>query len=99
MEKPPTQGVGVQGIASAKQGLSTPIQMNWKYIARLPAFQMFAAEKSGQAPSEVDTWVGTYLADKVATQGEQSVYDEYCQWHSAKGYWKNETPFGELIGG
>lgn len=48
--KPPTQIAGVQGIASAKQGISQPIQINWGLIVELPAFQMFAAEKhSGNA--------------------------------------------------
>jgi len=95
-EKPPTQGVGVQGIASAKQGISQPVQVDWNHIARLPSFEMFAFEKSQNPIGDVDKWMPQFLQNSIAQVGNETLLAEYCQWHEAKGCWPNETPMGEL---
>lgn len=94
--KPPTQVAGVVGIAP------TPITMNepqaqaihWPAIAALPPFQMFAAERmrntSGKDSME-------HALDYVRGMGAApDVLQAYEAWHTNKGYWPNETPYGEV---
>lgn len=94
--KPPTQVAGVVGIAA------TPITMNepqaktidWPAIAALPPFQMFAAERmrntSGKDSME-------HALDYVRGMGSApDVLQAYEAWHADKGYWPNETPYGEV---
>ncbi len=95
--KPPTQVAGVTGIAAEK------IEMNeapanaipWPFIASLPPFQMFAAERmrntSGKDSAEHST-------DFIKAMGAgQDLFDGYVQWHAAKGYWPGETPMGGIV--
>ena len=83
--KPPTQIAGVQGIAATRFPADEVIPKRFRdRLAGLPPFQMFAAEKR-QLPAAL------VLQDDAV--------QEYMEWHKAKGYWPNETPFGELIGG
>lgn len=83
--KPPTQIAGVQGIDATRFPVDDVIPKRFRdRLAGLPPFQMFAAEKR-QLPAA------------LALQDE--AVREYVEWHKAKGYWPNETPFGELIGG
>lgn len=97
MEKPPTQGVGVQGIASAKQGISQPVQIDWQHITGLPSFQLYAVETlEGRLISNVDEWMPDFLRIRLAQMGADLLLHDYCLWHEAKGSWPNETPFGAL---
>lgn len=66
----------------------------WQFIAELPPFQMFSAERmrntSGKDSME-------HAAEFIRAKGAgQDLFDDYAAWHSAKGYWPNETPMGEL---
>ena len=80
MDKPPTIRVGVEG------------------------FNAFAAKP--EPPLAAIDWhrlaelpaFQMFMADRVPNEAPPSwaLYDEYCQWHTAKGYWPNETPMGEL---
>ena len=95
--KPPTQIAGVQGIAAVPVTMNEPPKstaVDWRRVVALPPFQMFAAERmrntSGKDSQE-------HAADYVQAQGGGAdVFQAYCQWHEAKGYWKNETPMGEV---
>lgn len=94
--KPPTQAAGVQGIAPVPIELTpaAPEKVDWRRLIGLPSFQMFADERGagpyhGQPEREITEWLSQ--ADR------QVVFAEYCQWHEQKGYWPNETPYGELI--
>lgn len=98
MKKPPTQVTGVSGIAPEpirEDPVQTPTtNINWSAVVSLPPFQMFAAEKmrntSGKDSQE-------HAADYVRQQGAgPDVLQAYSEWHTAKGYWKNETPLGEM---
>lgn len=91
--KPPTQVAGVQGIAAIPVEL-TPARpsIDWPRLFGLPPFQMFAVEKAGKSAADVTAWV----MDWAVSHDEQALFDDYCQWHAAKGYWPNETPLGEL---
>ena len=98
MSKPPTQVAGVEGIAPKPITLTPePSKINWNRIISLPAFQMFAVERT---PSLVDKFEDKNL-DSVYAWMEQydpdGLYKQYAEWHLAKGYWPNETPCGELI--
>ena len=87
----------MQGIAAAPVTMNEPPKstaVDWRRVAALPPFQMFAAERmrniSGKDSQE-------HAADYVRAQGGGAdVFQAYCQWHEAKGYWKNETPMGEV---
>ena len=96
MSKPPTQYAGVVGI-EPKPIVLTPDRpvIDWHAVAALPPFQMFAAERlrntSGKDSQE-------HAADFIKAQGAgQDLLDVYVAWHGAKGYWKNETPFGAVL--
>jgi len=92
-QKPPTIRVGVEGIDAAKQkgdaGYAEPAPIDWAHIFALPPFQMFVNEKYGQNVADP--------ALLIRATGEAALYQSYCDWHKAKGYWPNETPTGELI--
>lgn len=79
--KPPPLIIGAQGVNAAAIGPG-PKRPAPQRIAGLPAFQMFAAERR---------------RDPRAMVNETSTLDEYEAWHAAKGYWPNETPWGELL--
>ncbi len=97
-KKPPTQVAGVEGIAPKPIVLTPePSKIDWTRLIGLPPFQMFAVERS---PSLVDKFEGSSLDSVHAwmTQYEpDDLYQQYCDWHAAKGYWPNETPMGEVV--
>ena len=69
--------------------------VDWRIIAALPPFQMFAAERmrnvSGRDSEE------HALAYVRAQGGEADVFQAYCQWHQTKGYWPGESPLGGAL--
>ncbi len=92
--KPPTQVAGVQGIAAIPVVLTPepPSRINWTVVFGLPPFQMFAVESAGMAPGDVMAWIKPWAHQ----HDERELYDKYCKWHAAKGYWPDETPLGDL---
>lgn len=83
MEKPPTQVAGVQGIEATRFPADELVPKRLlDRLAGLPPFQMFAAEKR-QLPAAL------VLQDDAVR--------DYIAWHKVKGYWPNETPFGEVV--
>lgn len=96
MSKPPTQIAAAHGIAPKPVTMHEPqsTAVDWSVVVALPPFQMFAAERmrntSGKDSQE-------HAVDYVrARGGGADVFQAYCEWHAAKGYWKNETPMGEV---
>lgn len=92
--KPPTQVAGVAGIAPE------PVTMNeipasaidWKAVASLPPFQMFAGERSRNTSGKDSM---EHALDFVKAQGSGAdVLQAYEEWHAAKGYWPNEDAYG-----
>ena len=98
VQKPPTQSVGVAGF-KADLYASDIKKIDWHVLIHLPKFQMFAVEKSRQSHGNVMEWIMGYVQDRIHSYGEQNLFDEYVNWHTEKGYWKQETPYGELIEG
>ena len=93
--KPPTQGIGVIGIDDSAFGSDTS-GVRWEALIHIPKFQAFCIEKSKLSYENVMEWI----VDFVVSELEKDVsvfFKEYKDWHDAKGYWKNETIYGDLI--
>lgn len=98
-KKPPTQTAGVTGIDShgamgdAPSNPTAP-PINWQRLTRLPAFELFVSEQSGQsAGSSADNWVRT----RRHTLSDAVLYQQYSEWHKEKGLWAGESPIGEVL--
>ena len=93
--KPPPQVLGVAGIAEQPIVIHDA-QINWAVVAALPPFQMFLAERDGpnQTGKNSQEWATGVAMRLAAAVNDQALFDEYAAWHTAKGYWPNETPMG-----
>lgn len=92
ISKPPTQKVDVSGFKADLYGNK---EIHWNILIQLPKFQMFVIERSKKSYDNVMDWIVDYIKSEI--QDESRFFDEYVNWHGAKGYWKNETVYGELI--
>lgn len=96
-EKPPAQVAGVQGF----NAFTTPVDevkqpsIDWQKLTSLPPFEMFVLEQSGQTGSTAAQWVSA----QRERLSDEKLYQLYSDWHKTKGYWEQETPYGELIKG
>lgn len=102
-KKPPAQVAGVQGFNAFTTPADEVKQANidWQKLAGLPPFQMFIAE---HYPDKVSLFNGTVnvtanWVKQMITEKDSDLYQRYCDWHTAKGYWKGETPMGDVING
>ena len=93
--KPPSQGVGVSGF-QADVYAADEKKIDWSLLMAQPKFQMYCVELSRRQHGEVELWIGGFVKDKLM-EGERVFFDQYCAWHDQKGYWKNETVYGDLI--
>ena len=97
--KPPTQSVGVAGF-KADLYASDIKKIDWHILIQLPKFQMYAVQMTGGSYGNcgnVMEWIMGYVQDRIRSYGEQNFFDEYVNWHDAKGYWQNENVYGELV--
>ena len=96
-DKPPPIRVGVNGF-NAFEAKPEPLQsVNWSEIAALPPFQMYAIERFGRTGRDAHEWATERAIIEAARVGDKTLMDAYCEWHKAKGYWPNESPFGTLL--
>jgi hypothetical protein len=93
--KPPTQGVGVIGINDSAFGSDTS-GVRWEALIHIPKFQAFCIERSGLSYENVMDWIVDFCVAELSKDAS-IFFEEYKKWHDAKGYWKNETIYGELI--
>ena len=97
-EKPPTQYAGVVGIEPKPIVLTPEPAMGifWPGVAGLPPFQMFICEQRPN-PDGRDSkeWALEIATDMQSAMGDEALMAAYVAWHTAKGYWPNETPLGE----
>ena len=93
-EKPPTQGVGVQGINDTMFGADTG-NIQWEVLIHIPKFQAFCIEMSKRSYENVMDWIVEYVISELE-KDPAIFFKAYTDWHDAKGYWKNETVYGEL---
>ena len=94
-QKPPTQYAGVVGIEPKPIEL-TPARpvIDWHAVAALPPFQMFAAERMRNTSGKDSM---DHALDYVRGMGAApDLLQAYEAWHDKKGYWSNETPYGEV---
>ena len=94
-QKPPTQYAGVVGIEPKPIVLTPePTQhVNWGAVASLPPFQMFAAERMRNTSGK-DSHEHAWDYVRAAGESNDELLTRYIDWHTAKGYWPNETPYG-----
>lgn len=98
-QKPPTQGVGVSGFKADLYASDEP-KIQWDTLMGLPKFQMYTFEVTKGSYGSIGNimeWIVAYTQDQICIDGEQGFFNKYEQWHKAKGYWRNETVYGELI--
>jgi len=98
-QKPAPQRVGVEGIAPKPIELTpaSPVAIDWRKVGALPPFQMFVHELAPCPPNrDTQQWAIDYALRYAGQRGNDALLREYTDWHTAKGYWANETPFGEL---
>jgi len=81
--KPEPIRVGVEGFVAFDAKTQMPAAIPWGRVLGLPAFQMFMAERHG-------------VTNMASFKPQPELFDEYCQWHSEKGYWPDEDPLGNL---
>lgn len=93
--KPPTQGIGVIGIDDSAFGSDTS-GVRWDILIHIPKFQAFCIEKSKLSYENVMEWIVDFVVSEL-NKDVSVFFKEYNDWHDAKGYWKNETIYGELI--
>ncbi|EIM39989.1 hypothetical protein HADU_04003 [Acinetobacter sp. HA] len=93
--KPPTQGVGVIGINDSAFGSDTS-GVRWEALIHIPKFQAFCIERSGLSYENVMDWIVDFCVTEL-NKDASIFFEEYKKWHDGKGYWKNETIYGELI--
>jgi hypothetical protein len=99
--KPPSilidmTGAGIAPVAVTFGGTQQVFKFDWPCLVGFPPFQMFVSEHSNEAIANIDEWIIDHVIGKLNAVGEDVFFQEYSDWHSAKGYWKNETVFGEL---
>lgn len=97
--KPPTQTAGVVGI-EPKPIVLTPApeqRVNWRALAALPPFQMFICEQRPN-PDGRDSkeWALEIAMGLQGAMGDEALMAAYVAWHTAKGYWPNETPLAKV---
>lgn len=94
-EKPPVQGVGVQGF-KADLYASDEKPIHWDLLIHLPKFQMFCVEQSNMPYDNVMDWINSYVQHECSRIGAHAFFNTYIKWHADKGYWVNEDVFGNL---
>ena len=101
--KPPPSTIDMTGLGIDPEpvtfgGTEQVFKYDWHRLIGFPPFQMFVSEQSTHTIENVDDWIIDHVIEKLNTHGEDSYFDEYSSWHKSKGYWKNETVFGDLKG-
>lgn len=97
--KPEPIIVHVESIAPELITMSGGIELknDWFRLLNSAPFQMYVCEVTGNSYSNVDEWIVLYVEDRIIAEGEDKVFSDYGTWHQAKGCWKNETVYGDLI--
>lgn len=97
VEKPAPMVIGASGFQGDVYGNNpNEERIDWNRLAAFPPFQMFACEKTGNATDSIEFWILGFIHESVTKQGEKPTFNAYCTWHDNKGYWKNETVYGDL---
>ena len=97
-EKPPTQTVGIGGIDSTEYGIdSREHSIDFGKLMHNPKFQMYSIEISKNPAGCVMDWIENFVVTQCKISGSTTLFDSYSAWHDKKGYWPNETVYGDII--
>lgn len=97
--KPPPIVVQMESIAPEPITFGgVDLKHDWFRLLNSAPFQMYACEMTGNSYSNVEEWIVPYIEDRIINEGEDQVFNSYCTWHEKKGYWNNETVYGDLKG-
>lgn len=99
--KPPPIVITMDGIEPEPVtfgGTQQVFKFDWQRLVGFPPFQMFVSEHSKESIANIDEWIIDHVIGKLNAVGEDVFFQEYSDWHKSKGFWKNETEFGELKG-
>lgn len=75
------------------------LKHDWYKLINTAPFQMYCCEKyagEGQGTHNIDEWLRDAVEPHVLAD-EDAFFVAFSNWHTAKGYWNNETVYGELI--
>jgi hypothetical protein len=99
--KPPAQIIQVESIAPEPIVMNSSINLvhDWYRLLNSAPFQMYCSEITGNDTSNVEEWILLYVENEITTHGEDGLFECFSKWHSDKGYWKNETVYGDFIEG
>lgn len=98
--KPPPIVLCMDGVAPEPVtfgGTEQVFQYDWPKLVGLPPFQMFATEVASQSIDNIEEWIIEFTIEHLNKIGEIEFFANYSAWHKAKGYWKGENEFGEVI--
>ena len=97
--KPPPIKVSAEGIEAKPVTMNEPQpkSVNWRRVAQLPPFQMFAYESAlNRSDQDPEQFAYEFAVTRANNDGDEAFFQAYADWHERKGYWPDETPMGEL---
>ncbi|UUN99211.1 hypothetical protein I9054_007100 [Acinetobacter bereziniae] len=74
------------------------LKHDWLTLINSAPFQMFCYETRAQGEqgiNNIEEWIKQTIEPEVLSD-ENKLFAEFEAWHTAKGYWPNETVYGEL---
>lgn len=97
--KPPPIVVKMDSIAPQPIVMGgIDLQHDWFALINSAPFQMFCCETRAQGEQgihNIEDWIKQTIEPEVLSD-ENKLFKEFEAWHAAKGYWPNETVYGEL---
>lgn len=99
--KPPPIIVQMESIAPEPitMGGDIVFKHDWYRLINSAPFQMYCNEFYGdenRGSHNIEEWIRDAIESHVLAD-EDGFFKKYSEWHFAKGYWKNETVYGDLI--
>lgn len=98
--KPEPIIVNMQSIAPEPITIGGGVNLKHDWVALINSapFQMFCCETRAQGEQgthNIEDWIKQTIEPEVLSD-ENKLFAEFEAWHTAKGYWPNETVYGEL---
>lgn len=97
--KPPPIVVNMESIAPQPIVMGgIDLKHDWFTLINSAPFQMFCCETRAQGEQgthNIEDWIKQIIEPEVLSD-ENKLFKEFEAWHTAKGYWPNETVYGEL---
>lgn len=72
---------------------------DWYRLINTAPFQMYCCEVYGdesRGTHNIEDWLREAIEEHVL-EDEDKFFKAFGEWHGAKGYWENETVYGDLI--